>query len=180
METSNFMPMEEFFGPLLAQLVQGIAEAHPERDKAIGSGSLTLARRIVVKKHPEGCVYFHQWKNSDPDELHDHPSDNCSLVLTEGFWEVCREPGLSNYVDIEGGGYERTWKEVRYWRPPGSVVFRKATDRHRIELKPGTMPWTLLLTGKEVREWGFWPDGKFVVGREYRNVEKYRSEWDAK
>lgn len=124
------------------------------RFTTIGTGPEVLASRIVAKRQPDSCIYTHIWHRSDPDALHDHPWDSCSLVLKVGYWEET--------------------PDGRFWRPPGSVVFRKAEDRHRIIVEPsGDRPVSLFITGIERREWGFHtPDG-WIVGREYRSQPHY-------
>lgn len=141
-------PAEKTALLLLLNIAKALADAEPSRDTTIGSAGETLARRIILSKTPESCIYFHEWMRSDPDDLHDHPSDSMSLVLTIGYFET-----------TEAG---------RFWRPPGSVVFRKAEDRHRIELMPGTRPTSMFVMSENRREWGFHTKTGFIVGREYR------------
>jgi hypothetical protein len=136
------------FLELVANLARIIPTAHPSRLTAIGSGANILADRVVVKRAPDSCIYLHTWRRSDPDELHDHPWDSVSVVLREGYFEVT--------------------PQGRFWRFPGSVTFRAAEDRHRIEIVAGTAPVSLLITGPERREWGFHTGAGFVVGRDYR------------
>jgi hypothetical protein len=127
-----------------------------ERGRAtpIGTGADLLAERIIVRRAAAGCIYVHRWMMSDPDELHDHPWDFVSLVLTVGYWE--ETPGR------------------RTWRAPGEVVFHKAERRHRIALETdrsytrGATPTSLIVTGPERREWGFHTADGWVPGRDYR------------
>lgn len=43
----------------------------------------------------------------------------------------------------------------RIWRGPGSIVFRRATDRHRLEIPDGGEAWSLFIMGPWQRNWGF-------------------------
>tara|TARA_B100000123_G_C25347830_1_gene261465 strand:- start:191 stop:460 length:270 start_codon:yes stop_codon:yes gene_type:complete len=44
-------------------------------------------------------------------------------------------------------GYYETLKDGRYWRPVGYIGFRSANTYHRVDLKPGTRPVTLFISG---------------------------------
>lgn len=92
-------------------------------------------------------VRFHRWFYSDdPRHLHDHPWWYLTLVLRGG------------YVDVSPSG-----EDVLL---PGSVRWRPAEHRHTVRVNPGGC-WTLMLTGPEVRKWGFWVKGKFKKVRRY-------------
>lgn len=103
--------------------------------------------RWHLVKTPQACCYFHIQVASDPERpLHDHPWDNTSVILAGGYDEIIWEPGC---------------QEITWYRKPGDVIHRKATDAHRLIL-PAGVPYTMSLfsTGPKVREWGFWyPDG---------------------
>src|SRR6266481_2310775 len=92
---------------------------------------------------PFGSVRVHHWLSSDdPRAFHDHPWWFITLVLKGG------------YADQHPGGWDHLGA--------GSVRFRPALHRHTVIPDPGGA-WTLLVTGRVVRPWGFWPRGvKFV------------------
>lgn len=100
-------------------------------------------------------VYLHNVVRSDDDRaLHDHPWWNISIVLWGGYYE---------HMPVIPDLYEYGWRTThRKWRGIGSIVFRKANAAHRLELgaycpKP---TWTLFITGRKSREWGFYcPNG---------------------
>lgn len=86
---------------------------------------------------------LHQWLRSDDDRaLHDHRGDSYSVILRGGYFEVT----------------SHAWEPRKAkWYGPGSIVFRKADQPHRVELKPDSGPvWTLWYRGPFYREWGFW------------------------
>lgn len=102
-----------------------------------------LMRWWLIPKNRLFNVYLHKILRSDDDRaLHDHPWWNVSIILA-GYYVECL-PG-----------------EVRKYRGRGSMVFRRATQAHRLELKwmrdkeqPEPV-WTLFITGPKIREWGF-------------------------
>ena len=86
--------------------------------------------------------YLHNFVNSDDDRaLHDHPAASVSIILWNGY-------------------YEHTADGKRHRRWPGQIIFRKATDAHRIELfmdihERPKQAWTLFRFAPKEREWGF-------------------------
>lgn len=109
----------------------------------------------------------HQIVRSDRDRhLHDHPCWSISIVLIGGYWEV-----LPKHQSQTPGFDDMPTDIKRIWRKPGAIVFRRATDRHRIEIKPNAPPtWSLFILGPKNNKWGFYtPRGK-VYWRKYLNV----------
>jgi len=103
-------------------------------DFVIGDNYL---RRWWVIPRNEGCnIYLHEILHSDDDRaLHDHPWDNTSMLLDGSYIEHTPE-----------GVFERV---------AGSIVTRKATDAHRLEVPGGGRAVSLFITGPKLREWGF-------------------------
>lgn len=99
-------------------------------------------------------VYLHNVVRSDDDRaLHDHPWWNISIVLWGGYYE--HMPVIPDMYATDRGN----WRETkRKWRGMGSIVFRRADAAHRLEIgKAATVPcWTLFITGRKSREWGFY------------------------
>lgn len=86
-------------------------------------------------------VRLHHWLSSDDlRAFHDHAWDFLSIALVRG------------YTDISPDGED----VVR----PGHFRFRRATHQHSVKVGPKGC-WTLLLTGPEKRQWGFWYKGRF-------------------
>lgn len=97
-------------------------------------------------------VYLHNVRRSDDDRAkHDHPWWNVSIVLWGGYYE---------HMPLHPRGYAEGWdrRTVRKWRGIGSIVFRRAEAAHRLELPchPVKQTWTLFITGRKSREWGFY------------------------
>jgi hypothetical protein len=100
-----------------------------------------LLRWFVLPHNTFVNVYVHKFTGSDePEALHDHPWWFASLVVSGG------------YVEHTAAGPRR--------RGRGSVAFRSAQFRHRIELPAAggrrAVCRTLVLTGPKRRTWGFW------------------------
>lgn len=99
-------------------------------------GDTYLHRWWVVPRNRQANVYLHRIMHSDDDRaLHDDPWDNISVVIA--------------------GRYVEHTPDGSFLREAGSVVQRKATDSHRLEILPGEHAVSLFLTGPNVREWGF-------------------------
>lgn len=130
-----------------------------------------MFRWNIIPKNRLLNIFLHKFVRDDDDRaMHDHPWWSMSIVLRSGYYD-CRP------------GPDKT--EERRWYGPGSIIFRYATDRHRVELFKEVWPvfevrdhpdgrysdvvdvkevprdsWTLFITGPKVREWGFWcPQG---------------------
>lgn len=94
--------------------------------------------RPYMKRWVVDCRWFslrlHHWFcGDDPRHFHDHPWWFLTLVL----W--------GSYTDINPHGKE--------YLSVGSIRFRPALHKHTVST---TGCWTLLLTGPQKREWGFW------------------------
>lgn len=111
-----------------------------------------LIRRFLIPRNSYFNIYLHKFVRSDYDEaLHDHPWWFISLILKGAYTEYTPE------------GRER--------RKAGSIAYRPATHMHRVQLDSHPViatertrvrptrqeipTWTLIVTGKKVREWGF-------------------------
>lgn len=93
--------------------------------------------------------YLHRFCSDDwSRDLHDHPKRFISI----GLW--------GSYVEETRDG-EQTFRApwVRSFPPEHT---------HRLRLaRPGHDCWTLVITLKGEREWGFYPDGKWVLWSTY-------------
>lgn len=94
-------------------------------------------------------VRFHHILRSDPDrDLHDHPWDFTSFLLS------------GSYVEVSSSG------ERRFAAPV--VLRREAEFAHRLILDDGPV-WSYVVTGPVRREWGFHAGG-WVPWYEYLGV----------
>jgi hypothetical protein len=95
-----------------------------------------LRRWWIIPRNEQQNVYLHEGLRDDEDRaLHDHPWDNVSYLLI--------------------GRYREITPEGAFIREAGSIIRRKATDAHRLELVDGQPFVSLFFTGPKVREWGF-------------------------
>lgn len=128
-----------------------------------------MLRWYVVPRNPFLNVYLHKFLRSDDDRAkHDHPWWFVSLLISGGYIEHLERDGVTQTI----------------YRGSPSIAFRRATDRHIVELYEdfdgeGPFPcWTIVITGPRIREWGFWcPNGfvpwqEFVDGRDHGQVGK--------
>jgi hypothetical protein len=109
-------------------------------------GPRYLLRWYVIPRNPWLNVYLHQFLHDDEDRaLHDHPWWFVSVMA----WGRYREM-------IESGLVERA---------APSLAYRPAMHAHRVVLKRDykdrPIPcWTLVITGRVTRDWGFYcPQG---------------------
>lgn len=105
-----------------------------------------LKRWFILPRNRWFNIYLHHFHRSDDDRaLHDHLWPSCSILLRGSYLEhmhdgsvVLRSP---------------TWK---FWLWPR----RESKDAHRVELINGCKVWTLFVTGRKRRTWGFYcPQG---------------------
>jgi hypothetical protein len=90
-------------------------------------------------------VKVHNILLSDYDCLHDHPWTFITCIL-------------------KGGYIENTETTSKYYGP-ATILYRPANFKHSLNLlRPA---WTLVITFRKVREWGFWTRTGWVHWRNY-------------
>ena len=85
---------------------------------------------LLFRKRPKWFpfnILLHKILKSDLGDLHDHYWSYITIVLKGGYWET-NENGT-------------------FWRGPGYIGFRKASDRHSLKIPEGKVAWTLLIAG---------------------------------
>lgn len=121
------------------------------------------SHKLKRKRLPN--VFLHQILRSDDDRaLHDHPWNNLSIILRGGYMEYMFERPPVNGVELPNIICKR--------RRFGSIVFRKAEMAHRLELhrqwlnltQPEKPCWSIFITWRKRREWGFWCKVMGVIG----------------
>lgn len=108
---------------------------------------------------PGSKARYHHILESDSQDLHDHPWDFVSVILS------------GSYVE------STTTSEVEFG--PGSVLTRRAEDLHRLTLPNGPV-WTFILVGPARRRWGFQTGGGWVSWSEYLNPVPSREGWHSR
>lgn len=123
----------------------------------VGRDGTTMMMRYRLIETRWGNLYVHHFLRSDADrDLHDHPWNFFSIILTTGYWEELP-------VDEGMPG----WLTRRVWHRPGTIVRHQADDAHRVDLPHGKTTWTLIYVGPKVREWGFHTANGWVRWQDY-------------
>ena len=91
-------------------------------------------------------IYLHNFKRSDPQDMHDHPWWWMTVVLKGGYWEHT--------------------PRGRKWRGPGSVAIKSPQQLHRVEAS-SLETWTLFFRGPKIRTWGYKTNHGWVNYKEY-------------
>lgn len=118
-----------------------------------GAANPYMLRWYLIPRNTWFNIYLHKFLRSDDDRaLHDHPWRSLSIILRGGYYEL-----------KDNGTPHGTMR----WYGRGSFIMREATYRHRIILDGETYPWTLFITGRKVRDWGFWCPKGFVRWQEF-------------
>ncbi len=118
-------------------------------------------------------AYLHKILATDwAREPHDHPKDFVSIGLSGQYVEEI-------YAVVDCGrmtpNYEQPKKlvlkdEVEY-RAPWYRTF-PAEHIHRLRVEPGEHCWTICITGKQRRQWGFWmKDGTHLPYMEFMKLK---------
>ena len=111
-------------------------------------GSPYLVRWRLLST-PFGRVYLHRFLAPDAQCPHDHPWPFLSLILWGGYWE--------QRFGRDAAGRPRLDDPSSAWRGLFSLACRRAEDVHRIaRLHPTRPTWTLVVTARRQRRWGFW------------------------
>lgn len=83
---------------------------------------------------PIGNILVHRmYAPIEHQYYHDHPWNFLAIVLRGGYWE--------------------TLPSGRFWRKPGSILWRPAMTKHKTTTKVGQISWSICFTGPKYREW---------------------------
>lgn len=114
------------------------------------------------------AIRLHHILRSDADRhMHDHPAWNVSIVLRGGYYELM--PTRPDGGDWHEGQEVEDFTSV--WRGPGSVVFRRASSRHRLVIPYGMTCLSVFILGRKSQSWGFYTRAGKVGWREYLGIE---------
>lgn len=136
----------------------------------LGGYNLGLERSVVRVK---GEPYLGRWilyiggftlrlhrffKGDDARAPHDHPWTFWTFPLCAGYFELI--------VDDDTGNLVLNWVRGRRWN-------KRLSSYQHIVLDPLKPFYTIVVTGRKDRSWGFWPVGgeyfrKFVPWREWK------------
>lgn len=130
----------------------GIMASRPCDFPIGGRANPYLERWWAIPRNDGMNVYLHRVLRDDDDRaLHDHPWDNTSYLIA--------------------GRYREITPEGTFAREAGSIVTRRATDAHRLELIDGEPAISLFMTGPKLREWGFLCEKGWVHWRDFTGGE---------
>lgn len=157
--------------PLVARILQQSRETR--YFDIYHQGSLYMERNWLVektKRDTRAGIRIHRIVRSDIDRhLHDHPGWSLSIVLHGGYFEELPIEPRAELARWTDEGQEQTYQ---VWRAPGDIVYREATDRHRIVIPEGQESLSLFVIGPTVNKWGFYmPAGK-VTWEDYLGEAK--------
>jgi hypothetical protein len=108
-----------------------------------------------------GSIRLHHWIRSDDKRApHDHPWWFVTLVLK------------GSYTDRTFLNPDSTpmWETDKL--QTGAIRYRPANHRHIVDVTPGGC-WTLMITGKKIRNWGFWVPRKNDGVRRFIKSNRY-------
>jgi hypothetical protein len=147
-----------------------------------GPDDVYLIRYYVVRSSWFN-IFIHRFLRSDRDDLHDHPWNFCTYLVSGSYAEnrwneekkVVERTYRFNYPD-DGWGEHRE----------NTLVYRRATDQHQVvvgrELKlteKNDAALTICVTGPTIRNWGFikevttQKDGKTPISEKYRPIREW-------
>jgi hypothetical protein len=101
----------------------------------LGRDECPYAERWILDFGLGTLRVHHFFRSDDKRNFHDHPWWFLTLVVRGG------------YTDVSPDGEDHL--------TPGKVRFRRAHHRHTVATDPGGV-WTIVLTGRKKRTWGFW------------------------
>lgn len=107
-------------------------------------------------------VFLHKFLKGDPADVHDHPWGYATFILRGGYYEWI--PQFDQNGKMTG--------EIQKWRGPGHWRTCSANSYHRIELRSGVTAWTLFIPFKQVRDWGFLKNNRWIQHEEYFKQRK--------
>lgn len=115
--------------------------------------------RYIIFQSERISIFLHKFSESDYDDMHDHPWDFYSFILWGGYNE---QTPLKNR-----DGSESRYRNNEFIKP-GRLIFRKAEHIHRVVLREGNKKaWSLVVTLKKRKKWGFFTKLGFLSSREY-------------
>jgi hypothetical protein len=137
-----------------------------------------LIRRTLVSFGKWFSIKYHQILESDASCMHCHPWGFLTFILKGGYYEWTpadqNDKGkvLAHRVSVDGETIE-----VKKWHGAGSIMYRPAKWRHRLELnttfetKDNSIQLipthTLVFTFKTIRDWGFYTKNGWIFWRNY-------------
>ena len=121
-----FLKLLDYLGRKKVVLDRG--PSHPNFIKAKpGMNRYYILWRYRPKWFPFNILIHEMLADDHGEGVHSHTFPYITIILRGGYWETT----------IEG----------KFWRPTGYIGFRSANNLHRVDLKEGTKPLTIFLSG---------------------------------
>lgn len=133
-------------------LLSGYAYYVARTPQIIGTNYLT--RYFVIPRNRWLNIYLHKYTGSDDDRaLHDHPWNSVSFLLKGSIIEVKR------HTSCDPVGIGDMSPAFHVWETKTEVqrfvlFYRNAEYAHRLIIN-SNIAWTLFITGRKIRAWGF-------------------------
>jgi len=112
----------------------------------LGEGDCPYVIRWKLNLYLFSIRIHHFVRSDDKRAFHDHPFSFITLVLKGHYWD-------NNQTGAE-------------LMDAGTIKYRPSHYRHSVVVPEGGV-WTLLLTGREKRDWGFYLRGKYYPVKRY-------------
>lgn len=117
---------------------------------------------------------LHHILRSDNDrQAHDHPWWTISIILKHGYIEWVPLKSRRGFVVGTRDRHADTEPMRAIHRLPGDIVFRRATDRHKLQMLHPDGAWSMFIMGPWVQDWGFYMPN---VGKIW--WRRYLNQWD--
>lgn len=112
----------------------------------LGNSACPYIKRWVLDLNIFSLRIHHWLASDDPRHFHDHPWTYYSLIIS------------GSYIDRSPSGdlHRKRWSIKKF----------PAEHQHTVVVPKGGC-WTVMLTGPEKRQWGFWVKGKFKKRNRY-------------
>lgn len=129
-------------------------------DEKLGDPECPYLQRWVIEIFGYGLRLHHWYRSDDKRAPHDHPYGFVTLVLKGGYTDVSFE------YTTDGTGFTPAKDKLRL----GSIRYRAAEHSHWVDVNSGGC-WTLMLSGRQKRRWGFWVSKR--TGFKWTKSNKY-------
>lgn len=113
----------------------------------LGIKECPYAKRWVLDLYFFSLRLHHFIHSDDPRYKHDHPWWYVTFIIKGAYWDR-----RFAYDDV-------------YLKAP-AIAFRRSSHAHYVDPDEGGV-WTIVLTGRHKRTWGFWVKGKFKKAYRY-------------
>src|SRR4051794_8190093 len=122
----------------------------------VGNDECPYLRRWVFNFGPGSLRVHHWYAGDDPRSLHDHPWWFLTVVVKGGYTDIS---------STKPGSARREFYSYDDLRAP-AVRFRPALHAHTVSVHEGGC-WTVMLTGRHMRDWGFYTREGWLRMRAY-------------